>query len=403
MIDPAKPFASRRPPRQIVDDRADLVGLLQRARDERYRLLKMLRDARAAVNDAAANGSAPPRPAAVQVAVPPVTAAAPVIAAPPVPAAEAADNAAASPPAAVSSATSPPAALPDEMRGLAEKLAQLNARIDAKQRRHHQLDQRTRAELETLAESALAAAATLEGSRQKADASTRHLSKLTAQAGQLHQTVAGQLVRCDQYLDGQTAAARDLIDQHLVAGRDALLADCRSQLTADLQRHEARLYEAQRSVEQQLTTRFDELADGLQTRAQQMLAHVTAAADRAGQQLRKQTVRAMAQTQDIQASFADRLADDCDTHRQQLHHLVEESDVRLLEQARHLDEHFALMSQRFEEESESLLAGLRSRAEAELRRLAPSAGPSPAPPAPSVAPSAAPAAGADRHPDQRAA
>lgn len=51
MLDPAKPFSARRPrdTAPVATVKADLTGLLDRARDERFRLLKMLKDARTEV------------------------------------------------------------------------------------------------------------------------------------------------------------------------------------------------------------------------------------------------------------------------------------------------------------------------------------------------------------------
>lgn len=120
MLDPAKPFSSRtmRGQSSAASTKADLRGLLDRARDERFRLLKMLKDARAEV-EVTVNKNQPANPDSAVTAVGPR-----VIAA--------VESASQQPTHAATAEGDSSAFTPAQLQILITKLSVLDEQIDAK-------------------------------------------------------------------------------------------------------------------------------------------------------------------------------------------------------------------------------------------------------------------------------
>lgn len=212
MLDPAKPFSSRRSrdTTAVATAKADLTGLLDRARDERFRLLKMLKDARTEVAVTLQN-------------LPPADERAESTAA-----AEASQ-----PPAAARDQASLPRVVVDPERtpALVAKLTELNEQLDEKLRRVNRLADEKIARLETV-EARIAhviqrfddAQATAEQRMSdKVDAHQQRLADLTDAADR-------ELQSQSQRLDEAVAGLTELFERQA----DHLIADLRARAAAVL-------------------------------------------------------------------------------------------------------------------------------------------------------------------------
>lgn len=223
MLDPAKPFSSR--PRNharahsrdtIATAKADLTGLLDRARDERFRLLKMLKDARADV--AVTLQSLPPAQAITTATdLPDATSTSDVK--PPTTAASTED---AAPLVSID---------PDRTAALVARLTELNEKLDEKLRRIGRLADDKLAQLESaeariarLTQRFDAAQATAEQQMtDKVNAHQQRMAELTDAADRELQAHA-------QRLDDAVAGLTELFERQA----DHLVADLRDRATAAL-------------------------------------------------------------------------------------------------------------------------------------------------------------------------
>lgn len=332
MIDPARPFSARPAARSSEGGTAELSRLLQRARDERFRLLKLLQEARSSVDAATAR----PRHTAVQVDAIPGKSSQPdqAAAAPTNPIAEH-KSISVSPSAAHGAAPTPD---PPKLQAIVDKVATLNTRLDQKLDRLEQRQEQVRQALGKLATRAATEAKNLHAQTEGAHAAAGRLAQLREGIDHVDERVLSQLDRFDAHL----AAYREDVERDMQAQAQAAAHAAAAQLQQDLQQqlddHTARLEEARASVADQLTRRFDELADRLESRARDLITEASAVSDRARAGIRKQVVDAMAQAQDLQERLAERLADDRAAHRRQLSDLVDETDLRLLTKTREWDE-----------------------------------------------------------------
>lgn len=330
MINPAKPFSSRSDTRSpAAAARADLSGLLDRARDERFRLLKMLKDARAEVamtveQTATAPGSSTPKPRAAE------------------------------PPKGVDKAPDTPAALPtpSHLQHLVDKLTALDARLDAKLHRVTQLTDDKLARMEQLDARLTAFAKQLGHAAADAKALQRDLDQTVARAERLPAVVTGQLERFDEHVVSVTEDAT----QAVVTDLDAKLAESRD------------------AAEHELAARFNALAQSLQQRAQRLLeqtdAAATSALDTAAARVRKHTVESMAQAHDRSDAFRAKLAEHHAKHRDHLADLTDAADAELQVHAQRLDQTMTGLTELFDSQADAILNDLRDRATALLDRLA---------------------------------
>ena len=347
MIDPARPFSARPSARSADVGTVELSRLLQRARDERFRLLKLLQEARSSVEDGGGRGGA------VEVAAVPLaeaeresSAAPPIEISPPTPTGS-------SEVATTTTATSAPgkAALP--LQELIGKVATLNERMDDKLARLGRREAQAQQAMQQLGGRVKTDAETLKQACRSAQASADRLDQLRYDAGQLSDTVTGQLERFDEHLRTYAGEAEAELKRQLDAAAQDAGARLEAQMRARMKAYASELDAAHASVAKRLTQRFDELADQLETRARGLLDQAAEVSDRVRREVRKQVVDAMAQTQDLQEMMASRLADDRQAHRQQLADLVDETDLRLLTQTREWDELLRSYEQRIRDRVEA--------------------------------------------------
>ncbi|MEM9883703.1 MAG: hypothetical protein AAF800_12385 [Planctomycetota bacterium] len=335
MIDPAKPFSSRRdrdrdrPPAAAT--RADLTGLLDRARDERFRLLKMLKDARAevAVTVEKARPTGEPRPVA-----------------------------------------EPDASTADKLQKLVAKLAALDAQLDAKL---HRLDRTTDVKLQRL-----------EQLDERLTAKTQQLGPVLAEARDLYEAlheafaavdglpakVTDQLERFDDHLTAYQTLGRETLDRHAAEARRQLDANAEAVLAQQRDRCAAELRDAAAATERELIARFDTTADTLHERADELLKRAEASGEAALAKVRKQVVAAMARTHDTHEAFRSKLDEHRQQHADRLSGLTETADGAMLEQAQRLDERLAGLADLFDHQADQILADLRDRATGLLDQMA---------------------------------
>lgn len=403
MIDPAKPFATTKSRRGVTEAVKDeLTGVVERARQERFRLLRMLQDARAQVADSTAKVQA------VQVAAPAPPAALPA----PDPAAEAAPK----------------------LQALIEKLAAVDQQIDQKQQRLEELTREKTDRLARLDEQIEAQVALLKrlGDEnlerlgqfdEKLDEKLNDLQRLTAEkldrlerldarsmavadelgdhadragrivgqlaplvgdaesietrlsglvedAAVLPQRVTGQLERFDAYLNtysesGQQKTANRLAEMHETMLRE--ITDEMGQRRIDFDHEIARRHE---QATTELNQRFDELARHLTHRAQHIAVDAEQAAESAASRIRKQTMAAMVRSHEVQEQFKNQLDEHRHAQRTHLEQTAREADADLLAAAQKVDERMAGLADLFDHQVDQILGELRTRAGALIDQMA---------------------------------
>ncbi|MEM6459866.1 MAG: hypothetical protein AAF710_10810 [Planctomycetota bacterium] len=337
MIDPAKPFSSRRdrdaPPAAAA--RADLTGLLDRARDERFRLLKMLKDARAEVALTAEKSrpASEPRP----------------VAAP---------------------ASDPDASTANKLQKLVAKLTALDAQLDAKFQRINQTTDTKLKRLEQLEERLAARIDQLGPTLKEGRDLHAALRDALAVADGLPAKITGQLERFDEHVAAHEGLGREAIDRYADEARQRLDADALAALATRRDRLVNEVREAAAVTERDLVARFDSLAESLDERAGELLARTESAGNAALANVRRQVVAAMARTHDTHEAFRSKLDEHRQQHADRLSGLADTADGQLLEQAQRLDERFAGLADLFDHQADQILAELRDRATGLLDQMA---------------------------------
>ncbi|MEM9420342.1 MAG: hypothetical protein AAGA25_14990 [Planctomycetota bacterium] len=348
MIDPAKPFASAttRSSSPAAAAKADLSGLLDRARDERFRLLRMLKDARAEV-EVTMNKTQPPKSqprANTPVAETPLE----------------------RPDEPVAMASTEESAVPSDttakLQSLINKLSALDAQIDAKLHRVNTITDEKIARLEQLDTRLAAAIKPLGHALADGRMIQRDLSETVDQAQGLSTSVTEQLERFDDHLAAYQSVGRDAFTEELSRMRQAMLGEMSAELGQQRMRLDTQLAEAHAIAEREIIQKFDQLADSLHEKADGILAKTESAADVAMRRIRQQVVEAMARAHDTQEAFKTKLDEHQANHREFLDNLTDTADGEMQVQAQRLDESMTGLADLFESQADQILAELRDRA-----------------------------------------
>ncbi|MEM8739572.1 MAG: hypothetical protein AAGG38_14010 [Planctomycetota bacterium] len=335
MLDPAKPFSAR-PSAQAhpaAAVKADLTGLLDRARDERFRLLKMLKDARAEVAvtlDPSASVTADKQETPA------------------------------------SALPAPPA----QFQALLDKLAALDAKLDAKL---HRLTQHTDAKLdrmEQLDRRITMLTERLAGQAADGHAVRRDLAAALGRAAPLSTQVGEQLERFDAHLEAYGRDAAEAFARQAADRQGQLLADLDAALVSRRSGLDDALAESYAAAEHELTARFNGLAETLERKAQDLLARTEATADAALTRVRKQVVEAMARSHETSEAFRDQLGRHREAHREHLTEIADTADAELQLHAQRLDETMTGLAELFDGQADAILADLQDRATALLDQMA---------------------------------
>ena len=334
MIDPSRPFSSRAASRgtEAATSQRELGRLLERARDERFRLLKMLQETRGAV----AERGAAARP--VEVAVP-------------------------SAPAQVAPVGS--AVDREQLQTLIGKMSAIDQKLEEKLARLESLSSAKLDAAEAHANQSVHVLRQAEDARRMAEEAANHAAKTLAalrsavqMAENLPERVIGQLERFDLYLGEAVEDSRAA----LISAADAGRADAVAELSQQLR-------DAEDSVAAGLVSQFDELAEAMQQRADEVASTTQRAADQALAGVRRRLIEAMAHAHDTQEAFGRRLEQHQELHRQKLDALAVDADEQMLLRARQLDERFTGMTQLFERQTQVILGEMRSKADQLLSEM----------------------------------
>ncbi|MBB6428218.1 hypothetical protein [Algisphaera agarilytica] len=340
MINPAKPFASAssRASSPTAATKADLSGLLDRARDERFRLLKMLKEARAEV-EVTLKKTQPPKP---QAEAEPTT-----MTVAETPAVEAEGNT---------------AETTQKLQALITKLGALDAQIDAKLHRVNTITDEKLARLEQLDAKLTAVVKPL--GQALADGRMIHgdLAQATEKAQGLANHVTEQLERFDAHLAAYQSAGRDTFEKQLETMREAMLGEMSAELGQQRMRLDTQLAEAHAVAEREIVEKFDQLAHSLHEKADGILARTESAADAAMQRIRQQVVEAMSHAHETQEAFKAQLDDQQGRHREFLDNLTDAADNEMQVRAQRLDESMTGLAELFESQADQILTELRDRA-----------------------------------------
>ena len=351
MIDPAKPFSSRPAPgradgvtrAQVAHAKADLSGLLDRARDERFRLLKMLRDARAEVADSARKTPAAP----VEVSVPPA-------AAPAEPAA-AADN---------------PAPHAPQLKQLVDKLTALDAQLDAKLVRLNRVTDEKLERIEKIDQRMTPIVQQLGHALADGRIIQKDLEGAAATAKAVPARITEQLERFDDHLAAYQHAGADAFAEEMARMKQAALDEMRAEVGQRRRAFDAELADAQALLERELTHKFDALADQLHDRADGLLSRTENTANEALKRVRGEVVQAMARSHDTQEAFRQKLDEHRARHQDYLASLADSADGEFQVHAQRLDETMAGLTELFDSQADEILNQLRDRATTLLDRMA---------------------------------
>lgn len=362
MLDPSKPFAtsSARRASPAATAKADLTGLLDRARDERFRLLKMLKDARAEVAvTVEKNQAAQPTPAQTQAvaAVAPPALVAPV----------AVD---AAPPSVAEPSGTASAVAPAQLQALIAKLTALDAQLDAKLHRVNTLTDDKLNRLEQLDTRITSVAkqfghALADGRMLQLD-----LTASVEQATTLPAKVTEQLERFDDHLAAYQTVGREAFAEQLDQMKQSLLTEMSSELGQQRMHLDTQLAEAHAIAEREIVQRFDQLADSLHDKADGILEKTESTAEAAMRRIRKQVVDAMARAHDTQEAFKSKLDQHQTAHRDHLADLTDSANGEMQVQAQRLDESMTGLADLFESQADQILTELRDRATTLLDQMA---------------------------------
>jgi hypothetical protein len=337
MIDPAQPFSSRtRSGNAASATKAELAGLLERARDERFRLLKMLQETRAQVAAAGEAGSVTP---AVEVQAAPAAPPAPVPA-----------------PAAVTELSA------DNLRQLAERFALLDQKLDEKLARVNRRAEARLQQVQRLGQDLNTVDAGLRQTLAEAGETDGRLAQAQRSTRQLSARVAEQLQRVDQHLDQTCDRRVEAVEQQLEELRERLLRQTTDELELQRKQHEETLAAATAEAERQLRARLDETVRQLQQRAE-VIGQQTLTAGRSSlAAVRKELVEAMARTHETESAFRGQIEQHRELHREHLDRLTTEADAQLATQAQRLDERVIGLTDDFEQRTQRVLADLQGTA-----------------------------------------
>ncbi len=351
MLDPAKPFAHKpaRSTSPAAVAKADLTGLLNRARDERFRLLKMLKDARAEVAVTVEKTQAA-QTQAVGAATP-------------------AEQPASEP--AASDATPPPAAVaPEQLQALITKLSALDAQLDAKLHRVNTLTDQKLNRLEQLDTRLTTVAKEFGHALADGRIIQTNLSAAVTQAQALPSNVTQQLERFDDHLAVYRALGQDAFVEELDRMKQAMLSEMSAELGQQRMHLDTQLAEAHNIAERELVKKFDQLADALHDKADGILEKTETTANAAMRRIRQQVVAAMARAHDTQEAFKSKLDQHQASHREHLANLTDSADGELQVQAQRLDESMTGLADLFESQADQILTELRDRATTLLDQMA---------------------------------
>jgi len=361
MIDPAKPFSSK--PRRnaaslAAGAKADLTGLLDRARDERFRLLKMLKDARAEVavtveKQKPATPAANPQPQAVPLA----TAA--------VPEQQAAPTTAAT----TNHAASPPAPATEKLQALVTKLSALDAQIDAKLHRVNTITDEKIARLEQTDTRVSAIAQQLGHALADGRMLQQNLATTIDKTRDLPVTVTQQLERFDDHVAAYQTLGTETLGKEMQHMKQALFQEISAEMGQQRLTLDAELAKSHKAATRDITSKFDALAESLQQRSENILANTQNTAETAMKRVRKQVVESMARAHDTQEAFKFKLDEHQDTHRQYLDSLTDSADGEFQVQAQRLDETMTGLAELFDSQADQILTELRDRATALLDQM----------------------------------
>lgn len=359
MIDPAKPFSSRplapaagpSTRSQVAAAKADLTGLLDRARDERFRLLKMLKDARAQV----ATPTEKAAPAAVEVRVPDA----------------AVQASAASPENAVTTSEHETSATPSpQLQKLVDKLTALDTQLDAKLARLNRITDEKLDRLEKIDQRVTPAVKQLGQAFAAGQTIQKNLETAVKQSRAVPTQITEQLQRFDDHLAAHQHAGTGAFAEEIDHMKQAALEEMRAEVGQRRLAHDAQLVDAQASLERELTQKFDTLADQLRGRADGILTQTEDNANTAIKRIRGQAVQAMAQTQDTQAAFKQKLEEQRSRHRDYLASLADSADGEFQVHAQRLDETMAGLTELFDSQADAIMDQLRDRAATLLDEMA---------------------------------
>lgn len=362
MLDPAKPFASAstRGKSPAATAKADLSGLLDRARDERFRMLKMLKDARAEV-EVTIKKTQPATPQAATVAAGPR-----VIDSP-------ANSLAKSPAASASSqaqAATPPVDTTEKLQALITKLSALDAQLDAKLHRVNTITDEKIARLEQVDTRVTSIAKQFGHALADGRVIQRDLAASVEQARSLPAKMTEQLERFDEHLAASDTAGRDAFAQELERMKQALLSEISAALGQKRIHLDTELAEAHAIAEREIVQKFDQLAESLHHKADGILAQTESATDAAMRRIRQQVVDAMARAHETQEAFKSKLDQHQAVHRDHLANLTDTADGEIQVQAQRLDESMAGLADLFESQADQILTELRDRATTLLDQMA---------------------------------
>ncbi|MEM7626509.1 MAG: hypothetical protein AAF333_13015 [Planctomycetota bacterium] len=358
MIDPAKPFSSRPAASaggavtrsQVSAAKADLSGLLDRARDERFRLLKMLQDARAQV----ANTAEKTKPAAVKV--------------PSVPSTEAAIEQAVS--AEAPSPSQEPAPQVPQLQRLVDKLTALDTQLDAKLARLNRVTDEKLGRLEQIDGRVTPMVRQLGHALADGRMIQRDLEAAAEKSRAMPTQITGQLERFDDHLAAYQHAGADAFSEELDRMKHAALEEMRAEIGQRRLAFDAELADAQAILERELTQKFDTLADQLHDRAEGLVARTEGTANTALKRIRGEVVQAMARTHDTQEAFKQKLEEHRQHHRDYLASLADSADGEFQVHAQRLDETMAGLTELFDHQADEILNQLRDRATTLLDQMA---------------------------------
>ncbi|MEM1107488.1 MAG: hypothetical protein AAGH99_02235 [Planctomycetota bacterium] len=351
MLDPAKPFAHApvRNSSPAAAVKADLNGLLDRARDERFRLLKMLKDARAEVAvtvDKTQNAQSQASLAKPGASTAPVSETPPVSAAP---------------------ANAETAA---KLQTLLKKLTALDTQLDAKLHRVNTVTDEKLARLEQLDTRITAATKQLGHALADGRMIQKGLDEVVEKSRGLSAAVTQQLERFDDHLAAYQTLGRDAFAEELDRMKQNLLGEMSAELGQQRMHLDTQLAEAHAVAEREILAKFDQLADALHDKADGILEKTESAADAAMARIRKQVVDAMARAHDTQEAFKSKLDEHQAANREYLDNLTDTADSEMQVQAQRLDESMTGLADLFESQADQILNELRDRATTLLDQMA---------------------------------
>lgn len=358
MLDPAKPFASAstRGKSPAATAKADLSGLLDRARDERFRMLKMLKDARAEV-EVTVKKTQSNKPQAEVVAARPRVIDAPT------------DPLAISAPSQAQPAT-PTADTTEKLQALITKLSALDAQLDAKLHRVNTITDEKINRLEQIDTRITSIAKQLGHALADGRMIQRDLTASVEQAQTLPAKVTEQLERFDEHLAASNTAGRDAFAEELDRMKQALLSEMSAELGQKRIHLDTQLAEAHAIAEREIVQKFDQLAESLHLKADGILAQTESTTDAAMRRIRQQVVDAMARAHETQEAFKSKLDEHQASHRDHLANLTDTADGEIQVQAQRLDESMTGLADLFESQADHILTELRDRATTLLDQMA---------------------------------